>query len=128
MSQKLTKDTLDFLKTHFSIRTWKEIFAANEAEARYRDRVKTFAKRERNRVENLLEDANKFINERYLIGIHLSEVCAPASKIEQPKIISILIRQKMLIASLEMKKKIIMYLSWFTCYLSYFRCYITWFR
>ena len=64
MSQKLTKDTLDFLKTHFSIRTWKEIFAANEAEARYRDRVKTFAKRERNRVEKLLEKANDFIDKR----------------------------------------------------------------
>ena len=65
MSQKLTKDTLDFLKAQFNIRTRSSINDANTSQDRHRKIVEQFGEIEKRNVEKLLEDLKKWIKSRF---------------------------------------------------------------
>ena len=64
MSQKLTKDSFDFLKTQFNIKTRSALKDAKEAQERYRNIVTSNGVRERRIVYKLLEEISDWLVEK----------------------------------------------------------------
>ena len=56
MSQRITKDTIDFLKAQFNIRTQHDINKVNEAKDRYRTIVKNFGEKKEEIVRALRKE------------------------------------------------------------------------